>query len=262
MPGFSPLFSSSKANSSVFFDKSSSIIIDMGSSYKAFLCALYNAGEDLSKIKAIAVTHDHSDHITGLKAFLKNNRVPLIASKGTIDALIAKNLIPAGTDIIIADENDIVIGDIVISRFSTSHDSAGSSGYILSFDGKSYSGICTDTGIVTDEELEHLKKCKSVIIESNHDLTMLKNGPYTPQLKMRILSEVGHLSNNACAEALPKLLESGVTRFVLGHLSLNNNNPMIAYSASSLSLKAAGATENRDYTLAVAKPADNEVFLY
>ena len=262
MPGFCPLCSSSSANSTVFYGNGGSIIVDIGLSYKAFLLALSKAGGELSDIKAIAITHDHSDHVMGLKTFLKNNNVPLIISEDTLNSLILKDLIPKGTDIIIADDSDIVLGDTIVSRFPTSHDSPGSCGYILSFDGKSYSGICTDTGVLTKESMDALKKCKSVIIESNHDLTMLKNGPYRPELKMRILSAYGHLSNNACAEFLPTLLKSGTTRFVLGHLSRNNNTPMLARAASVSSLTAAGAEENKDYILTVAKPADNEVILY
>lgn len=262
MPGFCPLFSSSKANSTVFYDKDSAIIIDIGSSYKRFLIALSNIGKDLSDIRAIAVTHDHSDHILGLKTFLANNKIPLIIAEDTLNSLIHKNLIPAGTDVIIADDSEIVIGDTVISKFPTRHDSPGSCGYILSFDGVTYTGICTDTGVMTKEALSSLMKCKSVIIESNHDITMLKNGPYSPMLKMRILSNQGHLSNNACAEVLPNLLNNGTTRFVLGHLSQTNNTPLLAKSTSLTMLKSTGAIENKDFILTVAKPNGNEVILF
>lgn len=262
MPGFCPLFSSSKANSTIFYNESGSILVDIGSSYKSFLCALAATGEDVSNIRAIAITHDHSDHILGLKTFLKNNKIPLITSEKTLDSLIRKKIILPEGDYILADDSDIVIGDTVISRFKTSHDSPGSCGYIISFDGKTYTGICTDTGFLTDDAKKSLKKCKSVIIESNHDLTMLKNGPYRPELKMRILSDLGHLSNNACAEFLPTLIESGTTRFVLGHLSQNNNTPLLARSAAISSLKAHGAVANKDFVLTVAKPADNEVVLF
>lgn len=262
MPGFCPLFSSSKANSTVFYDKNNCIVVDMGASYKKFLLALSRTGIELSDIKAIAVTHDHSDHIAGLKTFLRNNNIPLIASQKTLDSLTDKDVIPAETDKIIADESEIVIGDTVISQFPTRHDSPGSCGYILSFDGNTYAGICTDTGVLTKEAVSALLKCKSIIIESNHDLTMLKNGPYTPSLKMRILSDQGHLSNNSCAQVLPQLLENGTTRFVLGHLSETNNTPLLAKSASVSMLKSAGATENKDYVLTVAKPAGNGVILF
>ena len=262
MPGFCPIFSSSKGNSTLFYDKNDCIVVDIGSSYKRFLLVFSNTGKELSDIKAIAITHDHSDHIMGLKTFLKNNKIPLIISEETLSSLNAKNLIPAGSDIIIADDNDIVIGDTVISRFPTRHDSPGSCGYTLSFDGSTYTGICTDTGVLTDEAMASLLKCKSVIIESNHDLTMLKNGPYSPTVKMRILSDHGHLSNNACAEVLPRLLASGTTRFVLGHLSQTNNTPPLAKSTSISILKSVGATENNDYVLTVAKPDGNGVILF
>ena len=262
MPGFCPLFSSSKANSSVFFGKSGSIVVDMGCSYKSFLFALSECGQELSDIKALCITHDHSDHIAGLKTFLKNNSIPLIIAEQTANSLIDKNIISPNTDIIIADECDIVIGDISIKRFRTSHDSPGAGGYIMSFDGEKYVGICTDTGYLTDDAVKSLKKCKSVIIESNHDISMLKNGPYPPALKMRILSDLGHLSNSSCAAVLPELIKNGTTRFVLGHLSQHNNTPMLAQQASTLSLKTVGAQDGIDYLLSVAKPGNNEVILY
>ncbi len=257
-----PLFSGSKANSTVISGKSGSIIVDIGCSYKSFLLALQNANENINDIKAIAITHEHSDHIAGLKTFLKNINVPLIASTKTAEALINHNCLQKNTDIIVADDCDIVIEDMVISRFGTSHDCIGSSGYTVTFDGKNFAGICTDTGVLTDNAKEQLKKCKAVIIESNHDITMLKKGPYPPQLKMRILSDLGHLSNSACSEFLPILLKSGTTRFILGHLSQNNNTPMLALSSAESSLKVAGAYKNRDYIITAAKPDNNEVMLF
>lgn len=257
-----PLFSGSKANSTVISGKSGSIIVDIGCSYKSFLLALQKIHENLSDIKAVAITHEHSDHIAGLKTFLKNNNVPVIASKETAETLIKNDYIQKNTDIILADNCDIVIDDMIITRFATSHDCVGSSGYVVSFDNKTFAGVCTDTGFLTDASKEQLKKCKTVLIESNHDITRLKNGPYPPQLKMRILSNQGHLSNSACAEFLPTLLENGATRFILGHLSQNNNTPMLALSANENSLKAFGAVKNQDYILTAAKPSDNEVMLF
>lgn len=259
MTGICPLFSGSKANSTVITDNKSSIIVDIGASFKSFLLALENIGENIENIKAIAITHEHSDHIAGLKTFLKNINVPVIASKQTADFLTDNRIITPKNDVILADSSEIVIGDILINRFPTSHDCIGSSGYTVSFDGSNFAGICTDTGFLTKEAKGCLKGCKTVIIESNHDITMLKNGPYPPQLKMRILSDLGHLSNTACAEFLPTLLESGTTRFILGHLSQNNNTPMLAEKASNSALSAAGAKENSDYILYAAKPNGNEV---
>ena len=138
----------------------------------------------------------------------------------------------------------------------------GSSGYRFTFsDGKSVA-VCTDLGIVTDEVKNSLSGCDTVLIESNHDIDMLKRGPYPPQLKLRILSDNGHLSNNACALTLKELLKGGTVRFILGHLSQHNNLPMLALSTAKQSLLDLGAKCGSDYTLSVAKPCFNEVTLF
>lgn len=98
-----------------------------------------------------------------------------------------------------------------------------------------------------------------MLIESNYDIDMLKKGPYPAELKMRIMSECGHLSNNACAAELPELLKSGTTRFILGHLSRNNNNPLLALSAAKNTLTEAGAAVGSDCILEVAAPKNNGV---
>ena len=106
---------------------------------------------------------------------------------------------------------------------------------------------------------EAILKSDCILIESNHDIEMLKRGPYPPLLKMRILSDRGHISNNACAAELAALLKSGTTRFILGHLSQNNNTPNLARSCAEAALMAVGAQNGKDYLLSVAAPKDNGV---
>ena len=257
-----PLFSGSKANCTYISCESGEFIIDIGCSYRSFLQAFKNVGGDLSLIRGIFITHEHTDHILGLKMFLKNNSVPLFASRGTISALIAENVIPEGCDVVIADENEIEINGLIISRFATSHDCRDSSGYSFTVPNGEKVSVCTDTGILTEDSKKHLIGSKAVLIESNHDITMLKNGPYTPKLKMRILSSVGHLSNTACSQFLPELLKSGTNRIILGHLSQNNNTPLLAISSAHNSLSVIGATMGKDYILTAAAPKDNEVIVF
>lgn len=114
--------------------------------------------------------------------------------------------------------------------------------------------VCTDSGVVTDEIRNAVLGCDAVLLESNHDLDMLKKGPYPPHLKVRILSDRGHLSNNACAAELPALLNGGTTRFILGHLSQHNNTPMLAKATAEAALLKCGAQNNKDYILTVARP--------
>lgn len=254
-----PLFSGSSGNSTYISTSSGSILIDAGASGKALETALQAARGSLSDILAVAVTHEHIDHIKGLRVLLKKTGAALVATSDTLEALARENRIPAETEVICADCGTVGVGDIEIMRFATSHDCAGSSGYTVSANGKKIAAVCTDLGVVTDEVRHAIAGYPAVLIESNHDVEMLRRGPYPAHLKLRIMSERGHLSNNACAAELPRLLEKGTGRFILGHLSRNNNLPMLALSSAKATLSDVGAVAERDYMLTVAKPSSNGV---
>lgn len=258
MAKFCPLFSGSDGNATYISYRGNGLLIDAGSSYKALIEALDRAGGSIDEIKAVAVTHEHSDHVKGLHTLLNKNDIPLIASKQTADTLIASGKVPPKTKIIIAD-GDIDINGLCIKRFSTSHDCEGSSGYsVLLPEGKKLT-LCTDLGVVTEQVRSAIGGSDLILIESNHDIDMLKKGPYPPQLKLRILSDTGHISNNACAAELKILLKSGTTRFILGHLSRNNNIPMLAKKTAEAALIDLNAENGKDYILTVAAPDGNGV---
>ena len=256
-----PLFSSSSGNSTYISTSKGSLLVDTGASCKAIETALCGAGGNISDILAVAVTHEHIDHVKGLRVFLKKSGAALIASSSTLEALAREDRIPENTNVICADDGLVTVGDICITRFATSHDCVGSSGYTVSVDNKKIAAVCTDLGVVTDEVRAAISGFPAVLIESNHDVEMLRRGPYPAYLKLRILSEHGHLSNNACAVELPKLLENGTSRFILGHLSRNNNLPMLALSCARATLSDIGAKADRDYMITVAKPEGNGVIL-
>ncbi len=252
-----PLYSGSTGNCTYIGTEKASILIDAGASCKGIETALKVIGTELCEISAVAVTHDHSDHIKGLKTVLKKTGAKLIATEQTVEALIKKDLVPADTDVLI--DNGIAVGDMFLNSFATKHDSIGSCGYTVDFaDGKRFS-LCTDTGIITDEIRKSVSGSDAVLIESNHDIEMLKRGPYPPILKVRIMSENGHISNSVCASEVLRLFKEGTTRFILGHLSLNNNTPLIAKSTSESVLMDIGAENFNDYILSVAKPKGNGV---
>lgn len=255
-----PLFSGSTGNSTYIAGANGGFLVDAGASLRALTAALQNAGGDLSEISAIFITHEHFDHIKGLKPLLNKTGLTVIASEKTLEALITADKLPAGTKTQIIDsENQLECCGTLVTRFETSHDCEGSSGYtFLMPDGKKIS-VCTDLGVVTEGVRSAISGSDAVLIESNHDVDMLNKGPYPPELKMRIMSEKGHISNYTCASEIVSLLNKGTSRFILGHLSQKNNTPMLALSASEAALADIGAENGRDYLLSVAKPTENKV---
>lgn len=254
-----PLFSGSTGNSTYIGTENGGILIDAGASAKGIGEQLARANADFKDIKAVAVTHCHDDHIKGLRAVLKKTGAMVISTEKTAECLIKKECVLPNTKINVVDSNDIDIQGINLKSFATSHDSDGSCGYTLYLpDGKKFS-LCTDTGVITDDIRNAISGSDVVLIESNHDVEMLKKGPYPPLLKVRIMSDKGHISNEICAYEVRKLFESGTTRFILGHLSLNNNTPMLAKSASESALMDICAKNGKDYILNVAKPKENGV---
>lgn len=248
------LASGSTGNSTYILTTDGDILIDAGISCKALMAAIYEAGGDITKIRAVAVTHTHTDHIKGLKTFLKNTKIPLIASAETLENLAANNFIPEGIATIAADNGIITFGDIAIDFFATSHDAKGSGGYVITLPDGRRAAVCTDLGVMTDDIRKKLSGCSVALLESNHDIEMLRRGPYPAQLKLRILSDEGHLSNNACAAELPALLKSGTDRIILGHISRENNTPLLAQSTARATLAGIGAKDGADYILETAKP--------
>ena len=255
-----PLFSGSTGNSTYIASPKGALLIDAGASFRALCTALTAAGGSIDEIKTVLITHEHSDHIKGLKTLLSKTGAAAAASEKTLLTLQSAGIIPAGTDMITLESEKITeLSGFAVKRFSTLHDCEGSSGYtLLTADGRKIS-VCTDLGRVTDEVRNSLSGSEAVLIESNHDINMLKNGPYPPSLKIRILSDNGHISNNACAAELPELLRRGTKRFILGHLSRKNNSPLLALNAAEAALTDAGALNGTDYILTVAAPAGNGV---
>ena len=247
------LASGSGGNSTYITTTDGDILIDAGISAKALVEAIAQVG-DVARLRAVAITHTHTDHIKGLKTFLKKFNVPLIASSDTLVTLCKSDMIPVGANTIVADNGIITIGDIAVDFFATSHDAVGSGGYVIHMPDGRRAAVCTDLGVMTDAVRQKLLGCNAIVLESNHDVEMLRKGPYPAELKLRILSDLGHLSNNACAIELPSLLKSGCSRIILGHISAENNSPLLARQAATASLGQAGAQDGIDYILETAKP--------
>lgn len=255
MAKFCPMFSGSSGNCTYISGVGGGILIDAGVSAKKIEGGLAQCGVQPTDVKAIFVTHEHADHISGIKVFAKRYKLPVYMTKGTLEGIKQRGAYCEEVDYRILSDEESVAG-LTVTHFKTDHDALGSCGYIIKSD-KNKIAVCTDLGCITDEVRRAISGCNLVMIESNHDCDMLKCGVYTYQLKARILDKCGHLSNNICANELPRLCKEGTSRFVLAHLSRENNTPEKAREAAVSSLSLAGYKENKDYYLEIAAPSGN-----
>jgi len=252
MPRFCTLASSSQGNCIYIGNADEGILIDAGISNKKICDGLNALNVDENSIKAVFVTHEHSDHVSGLRVFSEKHNVKIYATGGTLAALNDSGKI---TDKMITEKlpvGKISIGNISVEYFSTSHDARQSCGYIVEIDGTRV-GICTDNGYMNEEIISKLSDCYLCLLESNYDEDRLRYGSYSSSLKNRIRSPKGHLSNDNCAETVLYILKNGSCRhFVLGHLSPENNTPELARSCTNSLLKRYSYAEGIDYTLRIA----------
>lgn len=224
-----PLYSSSSGNMFHIASSNTNILIDVGVSYKAINEGLKSINLSIKDIDAILITHEHSDHIKGLPLLCRKNDIPIYACIETArcikDDLDSKNI---QSNIIALDYNmPIKINNIEICPFETSHDAVMPCGYILK-DNTSTITFATDLGYISPTVYDSLSKCNYAILESNYDNAMLEFGKYPYLVKKRIKGITGHLSNDDCGQAIAKLASEGHTRFLLAHMSENNNNMDLA----------------------------------
>ncbi len=251
------LFSGSKGNSVYVACSTGKFLVDVGVSAKRLENALGEIGVSPSELCGIFVTHEHSDHISGLRVFASRYNLDVYAHPDVITAMRNTKKID---DKVKTREitSPLELSGVKIIPFENSHDSVACLGYRFDMsDGRSIC-ICTDTGYVTDDARKKMRGCDLAFLESNHEVTMLQNGTYTYQLKQRILSNSGHLSNDSCAEYACELVRGGTTRIVLSHLSRENNMPDIAYQTTLCALRQEGFKENKDFRLSVSPQENHE----
>lgn len=248
---FQPLLSSSSGNSIFVTDDTTHILIDCGAPIRYIEKCLARLGIAPDTLSGVFITHAHSDHVAASGTLAKKYNIPIFATEETF-SLSGKYLstISRKSARIISAGDDIIIGDMIVHAYPIPHDISGAVGYTVR-DSETKFGIATDSGYVSDEIIENLSGCESVIVEANHDVDMLLGGPYPYPLKKRILSDKGHLSNVLCGELCIKLAESGTKSFWLGHLSEKNNIPEIAYRTVHKILTDKGYTVGTDIALNV-----------
>jgi len=215
------LASGSAGNCTLLSDCGTNILIDAGISMKRIREALCQLGLLPQDISAVLITHEHGDHTKGIRTMTKQFALPVFAPRTVanhlhwsiqgIDEIIT--IIDPGTN--------IELGGLEISSFATPHDTPQSVGYRIN--GDISFGFCTDLGHVTDEILSALEGVNAAVLEANHDVDMLKAGHYPLYLKRRILSDNGHLSNEACGELAVHLAKRGLESLILAHISDENN---------------------------------------
>ena len=251
------LSSGSSGNCYVVLTGNTAVLVDAGISARQIGQRLEALGLGLDRVDAMLITHEHQDHVKGLPVIMKKTACPVLMAEGTGREMPCE--LPRETMRIAAGE-EFLIGDLTVRSFSVSHDAAQPLGFTFSCEDKKL-GIVTDTGCITDEIFENMAGCDILVLESNHDVQMLRAGPYPPFLQERILSNRGHLSNAACAAALPALVSAGVSQIFLGHLSDKNNTPSLAFDTACAALSEAGITVGRDLRLSVAKRVSDEAVL-
>ena len=258
MSKFCPLFSSSKGNCTYLSGGGTSLLVDAGISLRQLTAAM--ARHDLSprQLDGILITHEHTDHTRGLSALLKKYPMPLYASSETLLYLTEKNMLPPGISIFEI-YTDTIIGAIQVTPFQTPHDANHSIGFCFHMPDDRKIAIATDLGHISETVHDHITGCDLVMLESNYDPHMLDASSYPYALKRRIRGNIGHLSNEACADECLRLIESGTTRLFLAHLSEKNNLPLLAHQVTQSVLQQANMKEGTDYLLNVAPARDHSV---
>jgi len=223
------LASGSRGNALLVKSKTSALLFDLGVSTRKLKFRLSQLGEDLSGLEAVFISHEHADHINGLENFLPKNPLPVFATQGTWDSPAMSRLKPYRVSFKCGEL--IPLNGFEVQAFRLPHDALEPAGFIIS-DQEHRIALATDLGSVNPLVQERLKGAELLIIESNHDVEMLRQGPYPWPLKQRILSRCGHLSNADCARLLSKIQNPGLQNVILAHLSEKNNMPELAYAAA------------------------------
>lgn len=249
---FCSLYSGSSGNCLYMEYKDTKIIIDAGVSGKKIEKSLESIGVSPRELNALLVTHDHIDHTKSLGVLSRRYNIPIYANEGTwkiVGAYLGKLM---DENIRVFDtQREISIGSLNIKPFLVEHDAEEPVGFSISSE-KNKVSIITDTGTITEEIFSNIKNSDLVLIESNHDVEMLKAGRYPYYLKRRVMGNKGHLSNSDAANTILQLVNEGLKKVLLAHLSEENNFPELAYETTASLLKENHIIIDKDVFIEVA----------
>lgn len=251
---FYTLFSSSSGNSTLLTTGETNILIDAGVSASKICASLKDIGISPHELDGILITHEHRDHITGAGAMSRKYNIPLYShTKTLLETVKITGDVYDHNLREIEPKKFFDIREFSICPFSISHDAVSPMGYSIFFENQKFT-VATDIGCITESLLKSICKSDAVLLESNHDIKMLNNGSYPYYLKKRILSDVGHLSNEKASWLATQLAKWGTKNIVLGHLSKENNTYDVAYDTTHNMLTNNGFEVGKDVNLKIALP--------
>ncbi len=248
--------SGSSGNCYYLYTEKEGLIIDIGVGIRTLKKQFRDFGLSLSSVHYVLITHDHADHIKSVGSISHECKLPIYATKNVHMGIernycVTRKLTPDMKRTVAVGET-LRLGDFSVTPFYVPHDATENVGYEIVADGVTFC-IITDVGEITDEVRTYISRADYLVIEANHDVEMLMQGPYPQHLKDRIHSKTGHLSNKDCGIALAENLKAGIKHVFLCHLSEENNHPELARKTVEAILREYGIVAGKDFLLDVLK---------
>lgn len=251
---YASLGSGSQGNATLIDAGGGMILLDCGFSRRTLLQRLESLDVMADELCAIVVTHEHLDHVKGVQAVAQSLSIPIYSSFGTARKM---NWLAHPLWHCLHHEQPIELGDILIKPYLVPHDAQEPLHYVFESKGKKL-GVLSDLGFVTPHLLDAFQQCHGLQIEANHDVQMLKNGPYPISLQKRVASNYGHLNNQQCAQFVKKVCWSGLAKLSVGHISEKNNSQQLVNDVIS---EAVSNTNLKPQILTQSQPSDWQILM-
>lgn len=248
--------SGSSGNCYYLCTENDGLLIDIGVGIRSLKKAFRDYGLSQELIHHVLITHDHADHIKSVGSISHDLQLPIYATKKVHQGIdrnyCVTKKVSSELRRYLETEVTIQVGDFQVTPFSVPHDSNDNVGYLIAAKGINFC-IITDAGSITETMGKYITQAHYLVIEANHDIEMLKQGPYPEYLKVRIMSGIGHLSNTGCGEAIANYMGEQLRHVWLCHLSEENNHPELARKTVEAVLRSYGIVAGKDFLLEVLK---------